>query len=270
MSHAVVLVTFPTEPDDNMIDEVMLPYHEYECTGIKEYLQKIDVTDEIKQEYEKYNKGETFDEYIDNEYGDEEDFYIRENDKIYKITNPNAKWDWYQIGGRYSYFINPLMFKDIEKYNESNIIFQKKDIVYGVTDKKRKSVRKCFEEVNKFVNELEKYGIDLKTANNDELRRHYNYVKSNNVFSEEVDEILDSFVGFISIVKGTITEDEYIVSYSDYTPFALLHEGEWYEMGRLGWFAHVFDENNNWDKDFIEIWNTIPDDYWIVVIDFHI
>ena len=55
-----------------------------------------------------------------------------------------------------------------------------------------------------------------------------------------------------------------------YTPFALLHEGKWYEMGRLGWFAHVFDENNNWDKDFIEIWNTIPDDYWVVVIDFHI
>ena len=25
MSHAVVLVTFPTEPDDNIIDEVMLP-----------------------------------------------------------------------------------------------------------------------------------------------------------------------------------------------------------------------------------------------------
>ena len=102
------------------------------------------------------------------------------------------------------------------------------------------------------------------------MRRHYNYIKSNNVFSEEVDEILDSFLGFISIVKGTITEDEYIVSYSDYTPFALLHEGKWYEMGRLGWFAHVFDKNNNWNKDFFEIWDTIPDDYWIVVIDFHI
>ena len=270
MSHAVVLVALPEKPTDELIDKAMMPYHEYECTGIKEYLQKIDVTDEIKQEYEKYNKGETFDEYIDNEYGDEEDFYIRENDKIYKITNPNAKWDWYQIGGRYSYFINPLMFKDIEKYNESNIIFQKKDIVYGVTDKKRKSVRKCFEEVNKFVNELEKYGIDLKTANNDELHRHYNYVKSNNVFSEEVDEILDSFLGFISIVKGTITEDEYIVSYSDYTPFALLHEGEWYEYGKLGWWATVSGENDNWDDDFLKIWETIPDDYWIVVVDYHI
>ena len=272
MSHAVVLVTFPTEPDDNMIDEVMLPYHEYESTGIEKYIEEVDITDDVMREFEEYKEthnNPTLEKYIDDEYGGEQYCIIRDN-KVYKITNPNAKWDWYSIGGRYSYFINPLMFKDIEKYNKSNVIFQKKDIVYGVTDKKRKSVRKCFEEVNKFVNELEKYGIDLKTADTDELRRHYNYVKSNNVFSEEVDEILDSFLGFISIVKGTITEDEYILSYSDYTPFALLHEGKWYEMGRLGWFAHVFDENNNWDKDLIEIWNTIPDDYWIVVIDFHI
>lgn len=270
MSHAVVLVALPEKPTDELIDEAMMPYHEYECTGIKEYLQKIDVTDEIKQEYEKYNKGETFDEYIDNEYGDKEDFYIRENDKIYKITNPNAKWDWYQIGGRYSYFINPLMFKDIEKYNESNVIFQKKDISYGITDKKIAIVHQCFNEVNKFVKELKKCGIDLTQLDDDEMRQHFHCARNNNIFSDDVIDILYEYSRFERIVKGTITEEEYIVRYINYIPFALLHNGKWYEYGKLGWWATVSGENDNWNDDFLKIWETIPDDYWIVVVDYHI
>ena len=40
MSHAVVLVALPEKPTDELLDKAMMPYHEYECTGIKEYLQK--------------------------------------------------------------------------------------------------------------------------------------------------------------------------------------------------------------------------------------
>ena len=103
MSHAVVLVALPEKPTDELIDEAMMPYHEYECTGIKEYLQKIDITDEIKKEYEKYNKGESFDEYFDNEYGDEEDFYTRENDKIY--TEAYSPYDSRPFGGIHTHFL---------------------------------------------------------------------------------------------------------------------------------------------------------------------
>ena len=56
MSHAVVLVTFPTEPDDNMIDEVMLPYHEYESTGIEKYIEEVDITDDVMREFEEYKE----------------------------------------------------------------------------------------------------------------------------------------------------------------------------------------------------------------------
>ena len=129
---------------------------------LKNIYKKIDVTDEIKKEYEKYNKGETFDEYIQNEYGDE-DFYTQENDKIYKITNPNAKWDWYQIGGRYSEFMPSYMFNTMSQYMNSNLIFQKKDVGFGINNNKKSIVHQLFEEIKVFVDEMYKNGIEFVT-----------------------------------------------------------------------------------------------------------
>lgn len=271
MSHAVVLVALPEKPTDELIDKAMMPYHEYECTGIKEYLQKIDVTDEIKQEYEKYNKGETFDEYIDNEYGDEEDFYIRENDKIYKITNPNAKWDWYQIGGRYSDFMPSYMFNTMSQYMNSNLIFQKKDVDFGINDNKKSIVHQLFEEIKVFVDEMYKNGIDLLHLNEEgsTLYKYFTRLKNSDILSDNVSDAL-CYAGFYNIIKGDITEEKYIDKYLKNTPFALLYNGEWYEYGKLGWWATVSGENDNWDNDFLKIWETIPDDYWIVVVDYHI
>lgn len=50
MSHFSVAV-LTKDGTDESIDKIMLPYHEFECTGIEAYIQEIDETDESIEEY---------------------------------------------------------------------------------------------------------------------------------------------------------------------------------------------------------------------------
>lgn len=150
MSHYTVLV--PAQDEDDL-RERLLPYHEYECTGIERYLEWVDRTDEgtelyntevrefvrlgngeLKSKYDDqfyvetipdpstpWRKNsefvlpdgaelvemtcaeagmETFEEFMDDYYGAKP---IPDQEGRWGcLTNPNSKWDWYSVGGRWS------------------------------------------------------------------------------------------------------------------------------------------------------------------------
>lgn len=55
--------------------------------------------------------------------------------------------------------------------------------------------------------------------------------------------------------------------------FAVLtKDGEWKERGNMGWWGMVADEKeqDDWDKEYKEILNSIPAEDWIVLVDVHI
>ncbi len=124
MSHFSCVVITEFKPTDDDLHRILLPYHEYECTGYKEYTEAIDITDEAKTDYEKY-KGDynNFLNFCEEWYCydviDESEainhigsmIVVGSNVEVVKVirfTNPNAKWDWWQIGGRWSGFFEPL------------------------------------------------------------------------------------------------------------------------------------------------------------------
>lgn len=95
MSHFTVLVA---AQDETELATRLLPFHEYECTGIEEYLEFVPVDmDRLTDDYIKYAKDCTFDEYAQAEG------YHKNEDGVYGyITNPNKEWDWWVIGGRWT------------------------------------------------------------------------------------------------------------------------------------------------------------------------
>lgn len=139
MSHFTVLVI----GDD--VDEQLAPFHEFECTGIDdEYVQNIDKTTEIKDEYTgaDHERYPNFREYVKDYYGHEElasgetpsgkhmyGYTEIDNDgdvvKVIERTNPNAKWDWYQIGGRWAgaFRLKPILVipGDVEGFAPTEI-----------------------------------------------------------------------------------------------------------------------------------------------------
>ena len=100
MSHFSCLVVTDTRPSEDELQEILLPWHEYECTGIERYVEFVP-TDlaELAKEQAKYGQeGQTLEEFAQTWDGS------APNDEgvLGRWTNPNARWYWWQIGGRWS------------------------------------------------------------------------------------------------------------------------------------------------------------------------
>ncbi len=118
MSHFNVLVI------GNNPEEALAPYHEFECTAVDDqYIREIDITEEIRGDIKELGSVEEAvihtlgdDSIVSDEseldLTDQHKFgyaVIRDGELIKAVrrTNPNAKWDWYEIGGRWNgFFLN--------------------------------------------------------------------------------------------------------------------------------------------------------------------
>lgn len=262
MSHVSVYVTFSTRPSEADLHKALMPFHEYESDGIKEYIEKIDITDEVIEEYNKFAKNKmTFDEYAISEYNDG-CFKIYENGKVYKYTNPNAKWNSYIVGGAFRNLVKSYMATDIDKFNAdngSNLCFKKKDISMAVTDVKKKIAAKieslideCCDSGHNWYDVLAFY--DRKLAE----------YSANSSKDYDIDKYMfETITGgdLHCIVNNciTITEDELILRYMTPITRAILYNGKWYENYDISF--------REWHEEFAKIWNSIPDEYWIVLVD---
>jgi len=51
---------------------------------------------------------------------------------------------------------------------------------------------------------------------------------------------------------------------------SVLKDGKWYEKGKMGWFGISFNETEDWNDQFDQLLNSIPDDSLISIYDCHI
>jgi len=113
MSHFTVLVAA------NSLEELeakLQPYHEYECTGIKDQyvvFVEADMEEALKEWGEQEADYDSFDSFMNDWYGYEQlqhrtnykddagDRITLNTHKWGRHTNPNKRWDWWVIGGRW-------------------------------------------------------------------------------------------------------------------------------------------------------------------------
>lgn len=148
--------------------------------------------------------------------------------------NPNAKWDWYSIGGRWNGY---LLLKNGKRANYA----MKKDINFKQM-KEDKFINgelawKQFLRSNSLMKEGYKNGTPFFPANPDMHKR------------------------------------EFTASYGSIAPYAVLLEDEWISKGELGWWAiekATYENYCQWQNHFDDILNKIGDEEIITVIDCHI
>lgn len=109
MSHFTVGVIVPAEGEvDEHIEKLLAPYDEN--TQVAGYEQEYDVlwlirSKEIAEKHHLTEASTVEDCFkaMVAEWGNEEAVYLRDG-KTYHIStyNPKSKWDWYQVGGRWS------------------------------------------------------------------------------------------------------------------------------------------------------------------------
>ncbi|HEE9631262.1 TPA: hypothetical protein R8E83_003543 [Escherichia coli] len=279
MSHFSVLVI------GNNPKASLAPYHEFECTGINdEYIQEIDISEEIRGNIEDqgsieeaiiYNLGD------DSIVSDESELDLNDQHKYgyavvkngelikaVKRTNPNKKWDWYVLGGRWSGF---FLHKNGDRVN----IIKKGDLdIAGMIAQKAINAKRSHET---FVSAISGHefprawsAVREEFENIDEAREAYNAqpaikaIKGSAVarmFSCEVE-----YYGF--------DEQSFVISQANsaLSAYAIVHENTWIAKGEMGWFGISADDmtQDEWNEKAFSLISGLPDETLLSLYDCHI
>lgn len=236
MSHYTVAVLTRKEQS---VEDLLTPYDE--AIDVAPYIdvKKEDAEKEIEEflekspQYAKEYKGMTWAEQVMRYYGQE----IDQDGNILSTYNPNSKWDWYDIGGRWN---NLLKTKDGQKVNTCLL----KDLDLSPDKEKYNDAVRFWEIIVE--------GQPLK----DGEEEPFNWYKK--------EYYLERYK----------TKENYAKVQSLFSTYAILTDkGEWLESGRMGWFGVSFatnKEGKSWDENYQEILKSMDKDLRITIVDCHI
>ncbi len=265
MSHFSVIVIGP-DPEAQL-----RPFHQYECTGIvDEYVKEVDRTEEARDDYEKYSKnGEPFEEFIKGWFGDTitsdepmtEGFKTRidSDGRVFSLTNPDYKWDWYTIGGRWSGWL----LKDQAPRSEFDF-----DLLRS----------RAANEAGADWDAVWKGGYeppnDIKTfedfEGDGEAWAEYDRWLRGLPFAQRAFDR-----GFVLGVREFLVDREtYVGKARDaaISPFAMVAEGRWAARGDMGWFGMSTSDvpSEDWNKRVSGFLECLAPETLLTVVDCHI
>lgn len=288
MSHFTVLVI----GDD--VERQLAPYHEYECTGRDDeyvvFVPAKETMEELQKEFEEYKEKynyETFEQFMKEWHG-----YKQEDGVWGRKTNPNAKWDWYQVGGRWSGFLkkkegvegllgSPGVFGNQPKEGGVDIItkgdvdwegmrnegLERAKIRYELVWKGIKDTTECksWDEVK------EMFPADIEFES---VRDFYHNQERIVSFRKVCSENVNLFGHFSEIDEYLTDEKTYLEREANksITTYAVVKDSVWFQKGKMGWWGISTDEitQDEWNKKYWEMIQSIPDDTILTLVDCHI
>ena len=267
----------------NKIGEMLAPYSEN--MEVEPYVDetKEAIINSAKERKERVlqrkEKGEELDKY-DIEYlnaNTDEELYklqIYEDESYDKngnhltTYNPNSKWDWYEIGGRWNkILLVKEEVKDIEEGTPS----------WGNLDSINKKAPEGFKWVTGAkIKDIEfEKAIEFNNTYNKSIRFWELYVEGQEPQNEEEKEMIKwEIYKKEYYIERYETKENYAKINSIFTTWALLDEKGWHEKGEMGWFAMTNDTKDS-ELLFIEkftetIQKPENQDKYLVIVDCHI
>jgi len=258
---------------EELIEKGKKEIENYKNSNYKEYLEDPKAYKEtrcIKDDNEHIN-------YLENEFpkmlkwSDEEIYknqlkYYKEEDigedgNVYSNYNPDSRWDWYQIGGRWSGLLKlkpgattgklgdrSWTNKDLDIPKDRADIAQIKDIDFSVSEDSYKKLIRFWElkvEGQEPQNEEEKEMVESSHLNKEFYKDRYK------------------------------TKEEYAKCASSFSTFAVITpDAEWHEKGEMGWWG-LSSENHedafNWEKDWYDVFiKNTDEELYLTIVDCHI
>jgi hypothetical protein len=216
---------------------------------------------------EKYHSARTYDIDGEKRYG----YY----------SNPNAKWDWFVIGGRWSEHWPHVNGKDVDYLRIEDISFARDEL-------------NSSEVVNKFVEEYTKYyetgegdgGNPFNGPRHSGLNVGLVFCKDENELTEEDREKARLVKWNRELKPGVARYDviypipdsaefrRFLRSYfSSLRTFAYLDSDGWVEPGQMGWFGmdgSDIESRKKYADEFLDWIQSGDQRDWIVCVDCHI
>jgi hypothetical protein len=191
----------------------------------KEWLKGTKAT--IKQ-YESMTDEQYYNQEVE---GDDLD----EDGNIISTYNPQSKWDWYSVGGRWDGLIS--VKNSPVKVNMA----QRKDIDFVPSEK----------DIAEITKRYKKYQKESKKKD-----------------SKDTEFIFSDFDPKMSL-------EDYIKNQTSFSTYAFVDkDGEWHERAKMGWFAVTYDEKedeNTWTTKYRERFiDPLDPEDTVVIVDCHI
>jgi len=202
--------------------------------------------------------------------------------------NPNAKWDWYTLGGRWTGFFKlksdvvdakigrPGLGADVAPPGTADQA-QKKDIDFeGMRNEVGQKAGQEHDRATLIIDgrSFESWEETLKRVGGgrdkiDQARKEYHGQDVLKDFAAAKIHFWDDGPG-----KYLVSREEFVRRAREraISTFAVIKDGKWYERGQMGWWGFVHDEKKpeEWNKQFAELLDGLSDDTWLSVYDCHI
>jgi hypothetical protein len=205
-------------------------------------------------------------------------YTVGEDGTYWSSYNPNSKWDWWVVGGRWR---NMLLHVDNPKYPEK---IAKGDM--GVPELMHVREHGASPEPANHCDAAALCDIDweaMAEANRaDAVARWEHFMEQNPDLKPGMDrEALKAYTDGGGTIKDSMylwcresipTKQEVENEAYALTTYALVKDGEWYEKGEMGWFGISTNEKScaEWQEIFEKVIDGIPEDTTITILDCHI
>jgi hypothetical protein len=265
MSHFVIVVV------GEDVDEQLEPYSEQDYD--ERYATFEDCTAEVEEDWKQYPldllaeggsdvEYKTIEEYAEGYHG-----YKKNEEGSYGyLHNPNAQWDWYEVGGRWEGFftskttgeaVNQIAVKDLAV--EAGRVGAEQD------------ARKAFAIWRAIFHNLgqPRSWEDIRDSGNDvdASRKLYHSQEAIKAFKK-----LDSWNCPVSLYG--YDEEAYVQRMRDhvFVPYAVVKDGKWVGKGQMGWFGTSRKDKteDEWNKTFQDLLMDLDPDTLLTVVDCHI
>jgi hypothetical protein len=226
--------------------------------------------------------------------------------KVVDRTNPNRKWDWYSVGGRWNGFfkMKPQAVGVLGKGSALSAfdpdyeppapdradIAVKGDIdVEGMRDEAGESAGQRYDDFLKITagtpqplswSEIQKQnttGYDEKgepVVDYDAARRAYHAQAMVVALRSDKAREINSDAIWWDLEDFQVSREQYVqrARNNAFSTFAVVKDGQWYERGEMGWWGVVHDEKNRdeWNLQFTALIDSLPEDTVLTVVDCHI
>lgn len=222
MSHFTVLVV--DTKNEKSVDEWMEPFYE----GLEKDRMSNWTVQDVLNYFKKENVDFPYDhvdesnmaEYL--ERAEELEFDTSEHDdegNLYYLGNEDAKWDWYEIGGRWSGMLKKL---DGTRCNECEV----KDLDLSLDKDMYEKAKRFWEVV-----------VDKQPLKDSEYADGFTSWYKDSYYKDTFGD------------KETFAKDKASLS-----TLAMLLDGEWHEQGKMGWFG-MSDTTSDSLKEYTKFFN---------------
>lgn len=268
MSHFTVSVITEGMPTKEKIKKALAPFQENNMGDCpKEYMEFNSVTQECKNEYANVNeatkiKYPTLKEYIEEYCGYT---YDAEKKDFGYWKNPNAKWDWYQVGGRWAGKLTVAYDCINCDVGEKSWGFGNEDPYAAIGRYKKVDVARIKDLI--FLDCHAKY-IEAKRFW--ELK-----IEGQEPRNDKDRELLKDFYRPEYYINTYKDKETYAECERTFHTYAVIDkDGHWSAKGEMGWFGCSCSEENQ-EVDFIKnykknVFDNAGDDDYITIVDCHI